>query len=44
VDSALKPLESERMSKYGNRHSKEFKQEAVRFADFAIFWGFYGFL
>src|SRR5215469_6037005 len=30
VDSGLKALESERMSKYGNRYSKEFKQEAVR--------------
>ena len=30
MDSAIKPLESERMSKYGNRYSKEFKEEAVR--------------
>jgi transposase len=31
VDSAIKPLESERMSKkHGNRYSWEFKQEAVR--------------
>jgi transposase len=30
VDSGLKALESESMSKNGNRYSKEFKQEAVR--------------
>ena len=30
VDSAVKPLESERMSKHGNRYSKEFKEGALR--------------
>jgi hypothetical protein len=30
MDSVIKPLESERMSQYSNRYSKEFKEEAVR--------------
>jgi transposase len=30
MDSAIKRLENKRMSKYGNRYSREFKEEAVR--------------
>ena len=30
MDSSVKVLESKPMSKYGNRYSKEFKEEAVR--------------
>jgi transposase len=30
VDSWIKVVESEPMSKYGNRYSREFKEEAVR--------------